>query len=725
MLQISYLDFDLVVERSADGYRAEVRESPGGTASSTFHQPFSDLELENFRLRVGQTRKGLRRLESPESEAIKAFGGKLFTTVFGPETLACLRRGVQETQRLGVGLRLRLNLSAAPELADLPWEYLYSPEQNQFLALSRWTPPVRFLSLPYSVPPQAVKPPLRVLVMISSPSDYPPLDVQREWDKLSDSLADLQERGLVALERLDEASLTALHLRLQRNVYHIFHFIGHGGFDQQAQDGVLVLEDAQQRGLPVSGQRLGTLLHDCRPLRLALLNACEGGRPSRTDPFAGTAQSLLQQGVPAVIAMQFEISDEAAITFAQGFYGALADSYPVDAALTQARRAIFAQGNDLEWGTPVLYMASNDGHLFDVVTETDQAPAANAPEQAPSAAAAAALDEQRRALTDLYTRALSHFYLEQWDEAVPLLQQIVQQQPDYEDAADKLAVALHQHRLIQHYSAGLREAEAGNWRQAIEQFEALEALEPGYRDVVGRLEQARHHQALADYYDEARRLFRARQWQAVVNVFERIRALDSSCPDPDGLLLGAERELQAAEWERRLTELYVQGIRQMNAADWAAAEQTFENIQGLKLGYRETDALLARVRQELARAAAPADPPGAVGPGTALLPLYERPTAPGQVVPSEPPPSGGGQAVVIPAPPPARRARSWVRLALFFLVGSIMLFVGCVALLLVVATNADTSPPSVAPTPTVNPIWTPARPNQGVAPTPWSNPLKR
>jgi hypothetical protein len=49
-----------------------------------------------------------------------------------------------------------------------------------------------------------------------------------------------------------------------------------------------------------------------------------------------------------VIAMQFEITDDAAITFAEQLYAAIADGYPVDAALGEARRAIFASGNDVE-----------------------------------------------------------------------------------------------------------------------------------------------------------------------------------------------------------------------------------------------------------------------------------------------------------------------------------------------------------------------------------------
>lgn len=148
--------------------------------------------------------------------------------------------------------------------------------------------------------------------------------------------------------------------------YHIFHFVGHGGFDQQTESGVLLLEDEQGRSRLVNGHYLGALLRDHFSLRLALLNACEGARTSRSDPFAGVAQHLVQQGIPAVIAMQFEITDPAAITLAHEFYNALADNYGVDAALAEARKVLYAAGNDIEWGTPVLYMRAQSGQLFEV-----------------------------------------------------------------------------------------------------------------------------------------------------------------------------------------------------------------------------------------------------------------------------------------------------------------------------------------------------------------------
>ena len=166
------------------------------------------------------------------------------------------------------------------------------------------------------------------------------------------------------LKRLSEPTLSVLQRELRRGQYHIFHFIGHGGFDPRTQGGVLVLSDETGRGRLVAADHLGTILHDHRSLRLVVLNACEGARSTRADPFAGVAQTFVQQGIPAVIAMQFEITDQAALIFAGAFYGAIADGYPVDAALAEARKAIFIADNDIEWGTPVLFLRAPTGQLF-------------------------------------------------------------------------------------------------------------------------------------------------------------------------------------------------------------------------------------------------------------------------------------------------------------------------------------------------------------------------
>jgi len=80
----------------------------------------------------------------------------------------------------------------------------------------------------------------------------------------------------------------------------------------------------------------------------------------------------VQQGVPAVVAMQTAIQDEKAIQIAHEFYLSLTDGYPVDAALAEGRKAVFNNDGLAEWGTPILFMRSPDGILWENETKSDQ-----------------------------------------------------------------------------------------------------------------------------------------------------------------------------------------------------------------------------------------------------------------------------------------------------------------------------------------------------------------
>ena len=71
------------------------------------------------------------------------------------------------------GVRIRLRLKDAPELANYPWEYLYDRSLNWFVALSLETPVVRYVDLPVATRPLKVELPLRILAMISSPAGCP------------------------------------------------------------------------------------------------------------------------------------------------------------------------------------------------------------------------------------------------------------------------------------------------------------------------------------------------------------------------------------------------------------------------------------------------------------------------------------------------------------------------------------------------------------------------
>ena len=245
------------------------------------------------------------------------------------------------------------------------------------------------------IKPLTVTGPLRILGMVASPTGLTPLDVERERSRINEATAALQADGRVEVHWLDPATPRELQAALRRDKWHIFHFAGHGGFDPTIDEGVVALVDEDGAAVRVPATQLGRLLGDHNPLRLAVLNACEGARGSTHDLFSSTAATLVRRGTPAVVAMQYEITDDAAKEFGRSFYEAVADGSPVDIAVAEARKSLSIQmSSTLEWGTPVLFMRTDDGVLFRMrrskaKTAVESVAAATAATVAPTAASEA------------------------------------------------------------------------------------------------------------------------------------------------------------------------------------------------------------------------------------------------------------------------------------------------------------------------------------------------
>lgn len=376
MSSSTYLEFDVQVTPAtaehAGGYVTRVLDSPMGEARGSFQLPFVADEALQFQQQIVPSHTPLPRHLLQES--LKTFGGRLFDALFNGDLLLCLERCLDEAARQKAGLRIKLRLNESPALVGLPWEYLYHRRRNLFLSQSTASSLVHFLELPIPAASLTVTLPLRMLVVIANPTDLFPLDVEREWTNVQHALSDLIQRGLVIVDRLPVASKAGLQSALRRQEYHVLHFIGHGDFDEAAQAGALFLTAESGQADPMPADDLASLLHNERTLRLVLLNACESSQTGVTNPFGGVSHALVQQGVPAVVAMRYPVSDEAAITFAHEFYAALADGYAVDAALTEARVAIATRLGNGEWGAPQLILHAKDGVLWQLSAQSDTQP---------------------------------------------------------------------------------------------------------------------------------------------------------------------------------------------------------------------------------------------------------------------------------------------------------------------------------------------------------------
>ncbi len=356
MPSASYQNFELQLgPRTAAGYELAAR-TPAGEARRTFTLPLAAANPQ------------APGADWQDAASAQALGAALFQAAFSGDILSLYDASRALARRDGAGVRLRLRI-LAPELAARPWDLLYDARQGEFIGLSQQTPIVRTVETLAPLQPLAVTPPLRILGLVASPSNVEPLDTARERDLLANAAGRAAEN--LELAWATSGSWRALQQQLQQGPWHIFHFIGHGYFDEATGESALLLEDEQGRADPRNATEIARLLGDHPTLRLVVLNACEGAHAETQALYASIAEHLARRGLPAVLAMQDVIADTAAAEFTRSFYAALSHGLPVDAASAEARKAMsLAAPYSSGWATPVLFLRSANGALW---THPDQA----------------------------------------------------------------------------------------------------------------------------------------------------------------------------------------------------------------------------------------------------------------------------------------------------------------------------------------------------------------
>lgn len=306
----------------------------------------------------------------PDETALIAFGGDLFETLFDGD----VRRLYDEARARQHGRRLDVVLTSMVSwIAEKPWEFAYDPSRRCFLA----TEDVHLLrNVASRVPVDAIAPqhgPLRILVVAAQPSGSARLSVARETDAIRQGFEALVEAKLAEVTVLPRATPDALHAAVQATRPAIVHFVGHGHFDEGTRHGALMLENGRGHRALLGRRAVREIL--CRRgVKLVFLNACQTAATSHADFNQGIAQSLVAQGLPALVANQYGVLDASATQFAQHFYRALGRGAPIGAAAREARIAVHyaLQGESIDWAVPVVYTRDPGLRLCDPVAGSER-----------------------------------------------------------------------------------------------------------------------------------------------------------------------------------------------------------------------------------------------------------------------------------------------------------------------------------------------------------------
>lgn len=361
------VDFEIRIPSSEDAHvrRVEIRASEGELTA-----PIQVPDSQGFASELGHFHQVLdtARLDPGlpginENQVLRDFGARLFGMLLPGEAKMLYYSCRAASNRLRRNLRIVLRIGPQ-DLAELPWEFMYDTKSCMFLGLHY--PIIRYVE--QALPSEKLwtkASPLRVLGMIAAPRNRSELDSDSERSAVTAALHTLIELGQVRIDWVKGGRWEDLQRKLYKRQYNVFHFVGHGGFDNNDGEGYLEFTDRAGFSDKVPATDLAALFSGQHQLQLVVLNSCESSRGSGFKGRPGLAEALVRQGIGAVLAMQETVSDPVATRFVTGFYDALAASVPIDLATLYGRHAVRRiDSGSLEWGTPVIFLRSREPVYF-------------------------------------------------------------------------------------------------------------------------------------------------------------------------------------------------------------------------------------------------------------------------------------------------------------------------------------------------------------------------
>ena len=343
-------------------------------AGLRFTPPNSDAEVQMAGAALTFDFAALDQLIDDAGAYGKALGGM----VLAGEVAVAVDRARQEAASQRVPLRLRLFVDPSAErLHHLWWETLCHPRTGECLVTNENVLFSRYLSsdswAPVGDTPKAG---LRAVVVVADPKgldEWAPGGVALTPVAVDEEVARARAGlGAVPVSVLAGAGAATLDglLTALRDGPGILYLVCHGFL---ADDGPqLLLEDVDGGVDRVAGSDLLTRLRELPQLpRLAVLASCQsGGSEAGVGgvALAALGPRLAELGVPAVVAMQGNVSMDTVATFMPTFFAELERDGQIDRAAAVARGRVRDRP---DWWMPVLFMRLTSGRLW----SADAAPA--------------------------------------------------------------------------------------------------------------------------------------------------------------------------------------------------------------------------------------------------------------------------------------------------------------------------------------------------------------
>jgi hypothetical protein len=177
------------------------------------------------------------------------------------------------------------------------------------------------------------------------------VDVESERVAVEQAVHEMREGGFLHLVVEDIVTPKRVERLLDDFKPHIVHYVGHGVYDQ-TNGGMLLWEDDQGNVLPLSASRIASLLRS-RNLHAVVLHGCETAKGNARAEGQSLADTLVQEGLPAVLAQQANFTYESSPLASHMWYQALVSGQSMAQALLSVRQALI-KADRPDWAVPIL-----------------------------------------------------------------------------------------------------------------------------------------------------------------------------------------------------------------------------------------------------------------------------------------------------------------------------------------------------------------------------------
>lgn len=314
------------------------------------------------------------RFRFPSNDDLEKIGKELAKGLFRSDIPRIFYASLERTSGKPLRLFFYPEKGAPPVVSMIPWEcvFAYVLQDEEHLGLSQFVSVARYVPKG-DMPPLKVDGGLRILAAASNPyKSEQPLDVVRALDLL-EGIAKQRPDGALEFFKLPNAQWEEFRKEVLDKRPHVLIFLGHGTIEKN--EPYLIFQTADGRGDPVPMTSLEAELGPqvVSNLRVVMLVACRTGvSASKEDPLGSAAGRLIRIGVPAVVAMQSKVEEEAAKEFCLRFFNYLLQpQYSVDVCVNAGRLAMvraeveLSNGRGTQWAIPVLYLSTRAETLFD------------------------------------------------------------------------------------------------------------------------------------------------------------------------------------------------------------------------------------------------------------------------------------------------------------------------------------------------------------------------